>query len=386
MADYYNLLGLSRNAGTEEIKKAYRKLALKYHPDKNKGGSKKNDELFKQATQAYEVLSDPGKRDIYDRYGEQGLRGSGSGSAGFSNFDFSDAIEVFMRDFGGFGNLDDAFGRRSRNPGDRPKSKGETIKLRLKLTLKEVQSGATKKVKVAILDACGECAGVGAAKGSSPVSCSKCGGSGEQRQSQRTMFGQFVNIGVCSNCRGQGLVILDPCGTCRGDGRVRVQRNIEVEVPPGVTSENFISLRGKGNIGSQNGPRGDTVVLLEVQEDDRFFRDGPDLYFELPITFSQATLGAEVEVPTIVERVNLKIPAGTQSGEVLRLRGKGLPELQGQSHGDQLVRIVVWTPDQLTEEQEEIFKTLRSVEATAPESVSSEVDKSVWSRVKEAFR
>lgn len=181
-------------------------------------------------------------------------------------------------------------------------------------------------------------------------------------------------------------MILDPCGTCRGDGRVRVQRNIEVEVPPGVTSENFISLRGKGNIGSQNGPRGDTVVLLEVQEDDRFFRDGPDLYFELPITFSQATLGAEVEVPTIVERVNLKIPAGTQSGEVLRLRGKGLPELQGQSHGDQLVRIVVWTPDQLTEEQEEIFKTLRSVEATAPESVSSEVDKSVWSRVKEAFR
>jgi|TARA_B110000263_G_scaffold46926_1_gene38969 molecular chaperone DnaJ len=386
MADYYNLLGISRDAGTEEIKKAYRKLALKYHPDKNKGGSKKNDELFKQGTQAYEVLSDPEKRAIYDRYGEQGLKGSSSGPAGFSNFDFSDAIEVFMRDFGGFGNLDDAFGRRSKNPRDRPKPKGETIKIRIRLTLKEVHSGATKKVKIAALDACGECSGAGAAKGSGPVPCPKCGGSGEQRQSQRTMFGQFVNIGACSNCRGQGLVILDPCGACRGDGRIRVQRSIEVEVPPGVTSENFITLRGQGNIGSQNGPRGDTVVLLDVQEDDIFFREGSDLYFELPVTFSQATLGTEIEIPSILEKINLKVPAGTQSGEVLRLRGKGLPELQGQSQGDQLVRIVVWTPDQLTKEQEDIFKTLRSVEDTAPESIRSEGDKSVWSRVKEVFR
>ena len=385
MADYYKLLGVSRNAGLDEIKKAYRKLALKYHPDKNKGGSKKNDELFKQATQAYEVLSDPDKRSVYDQYGEQGLKGSGPGSAGFSNFDFSDALEVFVRDFGGFGNLNDAFGRRSRHPKDRPKPKGETIKLRIKLTLGEVYSGVTKKVKVAVLDPCGDCSGNGTAEGSGPVSCPKCGGSGEERQSQRTMFGQFVNIGVCSNCRGQGLVIIDPCSSCRGDGRKRIQKHVEVEVPPGVTSENFITLRGKGNVGSQNGPRGDIAVLLEVKEDERFIRDGEDLYFELPITFSQATLGAEVEIPTILESMRLTIPAGTQSGEMIRLKGEGLPQLQGPGQGDQLVRIVVWTPDQLTKEQEEIFEALRLVEEAAPEHLSREDGRSIWSRVKEVF-
>lgn len=386
MTDYYNLLGVTRNAGPDEIKKAYRKLALKYHPDKNKGGSKKNDELFKQATEAYEVLSDPEKRSVYDRYGEQGLKGSGPGSAGFSNFDFSDAIEVFMRDFGGFGNLNDAFGRRSQNPRDRPKPKGETIKIRIKLTLEEVYSGTTKKVKVAVLDPCANCSGNGTAEGSGPVSCSQCGGSGQQRQSQRTMFGQFVNIGVCANCRGQGRVILDPCSTCRGDGRTRIQKRIEVEIPAGVTSENFITLRGKGNIGPQNGPRGDTVVLLDVQENDKFIRDGDDLCFELPVTFSQATLGAEVEIPTIQDSVPFVIPAGTQSGEVVRLKGKGMPELQGKRWGDQLVRIVVWTPDELSEEQEKIYKTLRSIEKAAPERLNREDISSVWSRVKNVFR
>jgi molecular chaperone DnaJ len=385
MTDYYNLLGVTRNAGADEIKKAYRKLALKYHPDKNKGGSKKNDELFKQATEAYEVLSDPEKRSVYDRYGEQGLKGSGPGSAGFSNFDFSDAIEVFMRDFGGFGNLNDAFGRRSQNPRDRPKPKGETIKIRIKLTLEEVYSGITKKVKVAVLDPCEKCLGNGTAEGSGPVSCSQCGGSGQQRQSQRTMFGQFVNIGVCANCRGQGRVILDPCSTCRGDGRTRIQKRIEVEIPAGVTSENFITLRGKGNIGPQNGPRGDTVVLLDVQENDKFIRDGDDLCFELPVTFSQATLGAEVEIPTILDSMLFVIPAGTQSGEVVRLRGKGMPELQGKRWGDQLVRIVVWTPDELSEEQEKIYKTLRSIEKAAPERLNREDISSVWSRVKNVF-
>ena len=290
-----------------------------------------------------------------------------------------------MRDFGGFGNLNDAFGRRTSHPRDRPKPKGETIKIRIKLTLEEVYSGVTKKVKVAVLDPCSECSGNGAAKGSGPVSCPQCGGSGQERQSQRTMFGQFVNIGVCANCRGQGLVILDPCNTCRGDGRTRIQKRIEVEIPAGVTSENFITLRGKGNIGSQNGPRGDTVVLLDVQENDRFIRDGDDLCFEFPVTFSQATLGAEVEIPTILDKMLIVVPAGTQSGEVIRLKGKGMPELQGKRYGDQLVRMVVWTPDHLTDEQEKIFKTLASIEDAPPENIATGDIRSVWSRVKDVF-
>ena len=383
MADYYDLLGVSKDAGTEDIKRAYRKLALKYHPDRNEG-SKETEIRFKEVTEAYEVLRDSEKRSIYDQYGEQGLRRGMGGSAGFSGFDFTDAIEVFMRDFGGFGGLEDLFGGR-RQRGDRAPRKGQTIKIKVRVTLPEVVSGVTKKLRVATLDACDRCSGSGSADGSGPRPCPTCGGSGEERRMQRTAFGQFVSVVPCHKCQGEGRVIDRPCTKCHGDGRSRGERQIDVEIPPGVTSENFITLRGEGNVGPRDGPRGDVIVLLEVEDDSRFQRDGANIRVDLPVTLAQAALGAEVEVATVAGKVRLTVPAGIQSGEVLRLRGRGLPELHGRGTGDQFVRVFVWTPQRLSAEQEEALQALRDVEDPAPDRPDGDSDRSIWSRVKEAF-
>ncbi len=384
MSKYYELLGVTRNAGPEEIKKAYRKRALMYHPDKNEG-SKEAEEKFKEVTEAYEVLKDPEKRSVYDRYGAQGLkRGAGAGG-GFGGFDFADALDVFMRDCGGCGGIEDLFGgqrHRSGRSQDRP---GETLKVRLPLTLLEVASGVTKRLRVAALDTCGECKGSGAAPGSVPVGCPTCGGSGEERHVQRSVFGQFVSVSPCRTCHGEGRVIETPCPTCHSEGRVRSDQEVEVEVPPGVTSENYITLRGRGNAGPRGGQRGDIIVLLDVEEDPRFVRDGPDLRYELPITFTQAALGAEVEIPVVGGTVRMTIPPGIQSGDVVRLKGRGLPELNSRRTGDQFVEVLVWTPEDLTAEQERLLEALRDVEDPAPERIDHAHDGSLWSRVKEAF-
>ena len=384
MADYYELLGVSRGAGTDEIKKAYRKLALQYHPDRNQG-SKDNDDRFKQVTEAYEVLRDSEKRTIYDQYGEQGLKHGAGGAGGFGGFDFSDALEVFMRDFGGFGGIEDLFGGRQQGRGSRSAPQGQAIKVRVRVTLPEVATGVAKTLKVAILDICERCSGSGSADGAAPAPCTTCEGSGEVRQAQRTVFGQFISVVPCRACRGEGRVIQEPCPSCHGEGRARAERPIRVEIPPGVTSENFITLRGEGHVGPRGGPRGDVLVLIEVEEDPRFVRDGPHLRYELPITFSQAALGDEAEVPTVNGSVRLTIPMGIQSGEVLRLKGHGLPELHGRGKGDQLVRIVVWTPERLTPDQEEAIRALRDLEEPAPEQLDEDSGRSIWSRVKEAF-
>lgn len=384
MADYYKLLGVARDASTDEIKKAYRKLALKYHPDRNQG-SRETEDRFKEATEAYEVLRDSEKRSMYDQYGEEGLKRGAGGAGGFGGVDFSDAVEIFMRDFGGFGGLEDLFGGRPQRGGSRTPSKGQTIKVKIALTLSEVAAGVTKKLRVTMLDECPSCAGSGAADGGGAVTCPTCQGSGEERHVQRSAFGQFVSVAPCRGCRGEGRVIDKPCLVCHGDGRGRTQREVQVDVPPGVTSEHFITLREEGNIGPRGGPRGDIIVLLEVEEDPRFVRDGPHLRYELPITFAQAALGFQAEVPTVDGFVKLTIPVGVQTGEVLRLRGYGLPELQGRGKGDQLVRIVVWTPQHLTAEQEEVLQALRDVEAPPPEQIDGDTRRSLWSRVKEAF-
>lgn len=386
MADYYDLLGVSRSADTEEIKKAYRQLALKYHPDRN-NGSKEAEERFKEVTQAYEVLRDPDQRAVYDRYGEQGVKGAG-GPRGFgAGFGFADALEIFMRDFGGFPGIEDLFGMRGgpSGAGRTASRKGQTVRLRLPLTLKDVAHGVTKTLRVSLLEPCEACGGSGAAAGTSPTVCAVCGGSGEERHVQRSVFGQFVSVQPCRACGGEGRVIEQRCPECRGDGRRRQEREIQVEVPGGVTSENFITLRGRGNVGPRGGPRGDLVVLLEVQEDPRFQRDGSDLIFELPVTFAQAALGEEVEVPTVDGSARVNVPGGIQSGEMLRLRGLGLPDLDGHGRGDELVRVVVWTPDPLTDEQRDLLQQLREIEAPAPEHVGNRLHKGFWSRVKEAF-
>ena len=384
MADYYEMLGVSRGASTDEIKKAYRKLALKYHPDRNQG-SKETEERFKQVTEAYQVLNDSEKRSVYDQYGEQGLNRGAGGTGGFGGFDFSDALEVFMRDFGGFGGLEDLFGGRQQRGGPRSAPQGQAIKIRVRVSLPEVATGVVRTLKVAILETCARCAGSGSADGAAPAPCATCGGAGEVRQAQRTVFGQFLSVVPCRTCHGEGRVIEHPCLTCHGEGRARAERRIKVEIPPGVTSENFITLRGQGNVGPWGGPRGDVLVLIEVEEDARFVRDGPHLRLELPITFSQAALGDEVEIPTVDGTVRLTIPKGIQSGAVLRLRGHGLPELHGHGKGDQLVRIVVCTPERLTPEQDEAIRVLRDLEDSPPERLDGDSGRSIWSRVKEAF-
>ncbi|MEE2898836.1 MAG: molecular chaperone DnaJ [Gemmatimonadota bacterium] len=383
MSDYYKLLGVSRDAGDEQIKKAYRKLALEYHPDRNQG-SKEAEERFKEVTQAYEVLRDSDKRATYDRYGEQGLKGR-AGQGGMGGFDFSDPIEVFMRDFGGFSGLEDLFGMSGARGHRTTSTKSQTVRIRLPLTLPEVAHGVTKTLRVALLDECPSCEGSGALKGTAPAACGQCGGTGEERHVQRSAFGQFVSVQPCRSCLGEGRVIEHPCETCRGDGRARRETEIEVEVPAGVTSENFLTLRGRGSVGARGGARGDLVVLLEVETDPRFVRDGSDLIHELPITFGQAALGAEIEVPTIEGTARVTVPAGIQSDDVLRLKGLGLPELNGHHRGDQLLKVLVWTPDELTPEQEEAMRRLHDIESPAPERIRRRAHKGFWSRVKEAF-
>jgi molecular chaperone DnaJ len=381
MADYYALLGVTREAGAEEIKKAYRKLALQYHPDRN-SGSKDAEEKFKEITEAYEVLRDDEKRAIYDRYGEQGLKGQPGGGFG-AGFDFSDAIEVFMRDFGGFSGFGDLFGQRGRG-GSRVR-KGQSLKVRVKVTLPEVVTGVTRTLRIQLLDACEACGGNGAADGSQPTTCPNCQGTGEERVVHTGFMGQMVSVQPCRRCGGDGRIIDRPCATCHGDGRVRKETEIPVEIPPGVTSENYITLRGKGHAGPQGGPRGDLIVLLEVEEDERFSRDGANLLYELPVTFSQAALGDEVEVPTVEGSARLTVPAGVQSGVLLRLREQGLPELNGGGRrGDLLVRVMVYTPQKLNGELREHFQRLRELEDPAPDKLDGG-GRGFWSRMKEAF-
>ena len=379
MKDYYELLGVSRDADVEQIKKSYRKLALQYHPDRN-DGSKDSEERFKEITRAYEVLRDPEKRSVYDRYGEQGLKGA---AGGFGGFDFADAIEIFMRDFGGFGGFSEIFGGRTRG-GAGSHRQGPSVRVKLPLTLVDVVHGTVKTVRVSLLDPCDRCQGTGAAEGSAPQRCPTCQGTGEERTLQRSVFGQLVSVHPCRRCGGEGSVIAEPCPRCQGEGRVREKKEIRVEVPPGVTSENYITLRGQGSVGARGGARGDVVVLLDVQEDPRFVRDGPHLVHELPITFGQAALGAQVEVPTVDGSAALSIPPGIQGGTLLRLGGQGLPELDRSGRGDLLVRVLVWTPQRLTPEQEKLFRRMTEIEEPAPERVDGDKP-GFWSKVKEAF-
>jgi molecular chaperone DnaJ len=380
MRDYYEILGVMRTADGDTIKKAYRKLALQYHPDRNQG-SREAEDKFKEATEAYEILRDADKRAAYDRYGHAGVRGSGGGQ-GFAGFNFADALEIFMRDFGGFG-MGDIFGgqgqRRSQS------RRGADLRVRLALTLAEVASGAKKTLKLQALDTCSVCAGTGAADGAQPVRCTTCGGAGEIRRVQRSFLGQLVSVTPCPDCAGEGQRIEQVCTACNGRGTEQKEKTIEVDVPAGVSSGDYLTLKGQGNAGTRGAGRGDILVVMDVEDDPRFMRDGNDLIYELPVTFTQAALGADVDVPTVSGSARVKIPAGIQSGRLLRLRGKGLPHLQGGGHGDLIVRVAVWTPTQLTPEQEALLRKLAKVEQTAPEQLDADEDRGFWSRVREAF-
>ncbi len=371
--DYYEVLGVGRDASVDEIKKAYRKLALKFHPDRNPG-NREAEEQFKEATEAYEVLREKEKRERYDQFGHGGVsnggpQGSGGGFSG--GFDLSDALRAFMRDFGGFGG-DDVFGgggggrRRDRSGG-----RGNDLQVRLQLGLREIATGVTKKIKVTKMVPCSRCKGKGTKEGSSKQTCPACHGTGELRQVSRSLFGQFVNIQACPSCRGEGSLISDPCPACGGAAAVEGSKNVEVKIPAGVATGNYIRLEGQGDAGTRGGPAGDLIILIEEIEDPVFERHGYDIACDLPVSFSQLALGARIEIPTLEGTAAIKVPAGTQSHKVLRLKGKGIPHLNSYGRGDQLVRLVAWTPRNLTKEEREAFEGLEKKIREKPPAVGS---------------
>ncbi len=375
MTDFYQLLGVDRDATDAEIKRAYRRLAMEYHPDRNK--SPDAEAKFKEIAEAYEVLRDPQKRAAYDRYGHAGVSGA-AGGFGFHHMDLAEALNIFMRDFGGLGGFESIFGGGPR--AEREARRGQDIRVTVKLTLAEVATGARKTVRLKTFERCATCRGTGARPGTRPTTCTTCGGTGEVRRAARSLFGQFVSVSPCPTCAGEGVVVLDPCETCRGEGRVRGERTVTVDVPPGVTGNNYLTLRGQGAAGPRNGPHGDLIVALDVKEDERFERKGNDLIYDLALSFSQAALGGEFTVPTAVGEERVKIAPGVQTGTVLRLRGKGLPALGGTGVGDLLIRVHVWTPERLTEEQERLFRELAKIEGDPPKRAPG-----FWSKLKEAL-
>jgi molecular chaperone DnaJ len=374
VTEFYELLGVTRTATEAEIKKAYRKLAMDYHPDRNP--SPDAEGKFKEITEAYEVLRDPQKRAAYDRYGRAGVAG-GAGGFGFHHVDLSEALEIFMRDFGGLGGLESLFGGGRAQAESR---RGQDIRVTVRLTLEDVATGVKKSVRLKTLDRCENCGGTGARPGTKPSVCATCSGSGEVRRTARSMFGQFVSVSPCPTCAGEGTVVPEPCEVCRGDGRIRGERTVAVEIPQGVSTNNYLTLRGQGAAGPRNGPTGDLLVMIDIKEDDRFVRQGNDLVFELALSFSQAALGGEFPVPTPYGDERVRVPPGTQTDTVLRLKGKGLPALGQHGTGDMMIRVHVWTPDKLTDEQERLFRELAKLEGDPPRRSPG-----FWSKLKEAL-
>src|SRR5262245_4168102 len=375
--DFYEVLGVGREAGDDEIKKAYRKLAFENHPDRNPG-DKAAEQRFKEATEAYEVLRDAQKRAQYDRFGHAATEGAPpAGNYDFSGFDLADALRAFMRDFGGEGGFDDIFGGGGRGRGPQAR-RGDDLQIRLKLSLEEVASGVEKKIRVRHLRTCTTCDGKG---GSGETTCPQCEGRGQIRHVQQSFFGQFVNIATCPRCHGEGRIVRERCRTCEGEGRVSESETIAVHVAPGIASGNVIPLRGVGDVGPRGGPAGDLIVLIEEKPHPIFDRDGDHLRLDVPIGFSTAALGGTIEVPTLSgEPARAEVPAGTQSGRVLRLRGKGLPGLRG-GHGDLHARLIVWVPNKLSAAERKLLEELGRSEGLKPPKPG----KSLFERVKDAF-
>jgi molecular chaperone DnaJ len=373
VSDFYVLLGVSREATEAEIKKAYRKLAMEYHPDRNP--SPEAETRFKEITEAYEVLRDSQKRMAYDRYGKAGV--GGAGGFNYHHVDLSEALNIFMRDFGGMGGFESIFGGgRARTDARR----GQDVRVTVKLTLAEVATGVKRTVRFKAPERCSVCEGTGAKPGTKPTTCATCGGSGEVRRAARSMFGQFVSVSPCPTCSGEGVVVLDQCDVCRGEGRVRADRTVTVEIPAGVSGNNYLTMRGQGASGPRNGPAGDLLVMLDIKDDERFERQGDDLVYDLALSFSQAALGTAVTVPTPYGDQEVQVAAGTQPETVIRLRGRGLPVLGQTAKGDLIVRVHVWTPERLTAEQDRLFRELATLEGEPPKRSPG-----FWSKLKEAL-
>lgn len=386
MRDYYDILGVERGADADQIKKAYRKLALKYHPDRNPD-DKEAEEKFKEAAEAYEVLSDPSKRQRYDQFGHAGVRGSaGGGAQGFQ--DINDIFSAFSDIFGSGGSIfDEMFGGAAgRGRGRRQGRPGNDLRIKLPLSLEEVAEGTAKKIKVRKFIACDTCDGNGLEDPSTGFqSCSTCQGAGEVRQVSRSVFGQFVNVQPCPSCRGEGRIIRTPCDSCEGEGRLKGEETINITVPAGVLEGHYLTLRGAGNAGQRGGPSGDLRVEIEEKKHDHFTRDGLDIYHELHISIPQAVLGTEVDVPTLKGKARLQIDSGIQSGKILRMRERGIPDIESPRRGDQMVRVHVWIPTNLSDEERALMEDLADAEHFQPDPDSLGDRKGFFSRVKDVF-
>lgn len=378
--DYYEILGVSRGASQDEVKKAYRKVAMQYHPDRNPG-NKEAEEKFKEAAESYEVLSDPDKRAQYDRFGHAGVRGSGGGFGGggmrmediFSNFGDIFGDDIFGSFFGG-GN-----GQRQQGRGTR----GSNLRVKIQLNYQEIANGVTKKIKVKKHISCPQCGGNGAKDKGSFQTCSTCGGSGQVRRVTQTFLGQMQTVTTCPNCNGDGSIITSKCVNCHGSGRVYGEETASIDIPAGVQQGMQLSMSGKGNAGERGGAPGDLIILIEEEQHPDLQRDGLNVVFDLYISITDAVFGTQLEVPTIEGRAKIKIPPGTQSGKIFRLRGKGFPSVQSHDIGDQLIHVNVWTPQNLSAEEKAIFEQLKDSSNVKPNPGKAE--KSFFERVKDVF-
>ncbi len=376
--DFYEILGVTKTASADEIKKAYRKVAMQFHPDRNPG-DKAAEEKFKEAAEAYEILSDDNKKAKYDRYGHQAF---GPGMSGGHNMNTDDIFSQFGDIFG-----DDVFGNffgGGRRGGGRPTGqRGSNLRIKMKLNYEEIAKGVVKNVKVKKHVGCTTCNGSGAKDKNSVQTCTTCNGSGQVRRVTSTFLGQMQTVTTCPTCNGEGTTVTAKCNVCKGEGRVYGEETISIEIPAGVQEGMQLSMGGKGNAGERGGAPGDLIIQIEEEQHAELHRDGLNVAYDLHISFPDAAFGTQVEVPTIDGRAKIKIPPGTQSGKIFRLKGKGFPEVQGYSKGDQLIQVNVWTPQHMSAEEKEALEKMNQSENFKPNP--NKGDKSFFDRVREAF-
>ncbi|MEN9525133.1 MAG: hypothetical protein RLZZ256_517 [Bacteroidota bacterium] len=382
--DYYEILGVAKTASADEIKKAYRKVAMQFHPDRNPG-DKAAEEKFKEAAEAYEVLSDADKKAQYDRYGHAGVSGQGRGFGGGGGMNMEDIFSQFGDIFG-----DDLFGsffgggQRGGRAGQRSRGvRGNNLRVKLKLNYEEIAKGVTKNIKVKKHVSCTTCEGSGAKDKGSMQTCGGCGGSGQVRRVQNTFLGQMQTVTTCPNCHGEGSTITAKCSSCKGEGRVFGEETVSIDIPAGVQEGMQLNVSGKGNAGERGGMPGDLIILIEEEAHKELYREGLNVAYELHLSFPDAVFGTQVEVPTIDGKAKIKIPAGTQSGKILRLKGKGFPSVNSYEKGDQLVQVSVWTPQELNAEEKALLEKLGQSPNFKPNPDKN--DKSFFDKVKEIF-